>query len=80
MISLLFGGGYRLGGKRTQGLPSGHFPLILKLLFAFCTVESTMYTPYLFSKVVLDPFHAVIPPPLKEVSFLFPRQISIYIP
>lgn len=51
--------------KRTQGRPNAHFPLITAAIeeFAAWTLEFTMYTPYLFSKVVLVPFQAVIPPP-----------------
>lgn len=46
-----------------HGRPSAHFPAIDRLEFAFSTTLSWMYTPYLFTKVVLVPFQAVMPPP-----------------
>src|SRR5436853_7604622 len=49
--------------QRTHGRPSAHFPAIDRLEFAFSTTLSWMYTPYLFAKVVLVPFQAVMPPP-----------------
>lgn len=48
-----------------QGRPSGHSPTMSGAMEALAalTGESTMYTPYLFSKVVFVPFQAVMPPP-----------------
>jgi hypothetical protein len=48
-----------INAKLTHGRPSEHLPLIASDEFAFITLESDMYTPYLLAKDVFVPYAAV---------------------